>query len=90
MVCRDPLRDVAGGSIVDGRLDRILLWLREPERDIDEKRLPRFALLLAHAVTAEDLEPAHLDDHPATVAATFSASTCSRTSWARMIVAPRS
>ena len=40
---------------------------------------------------AAELEPVHLDDHPeTTAAATFRASTCSRTSWTRRIVAPRS
>src|SRR5207249_4863694 len=89
-VSRDPLHDVPDDAIVGSRLDRIVARLRALERDVDEEHLPRLALVLVDSVTAEDLEPVHLDDHPATVAATVSASTCSRTSWARMIVAPRS
>jgi hypothetical protein len=33
------------------------------------------SFVLVHAVAAEDLDPVHLDDHPATAAAIVSAST---------------
>src|SRR5439155_10856701 len=88
VVPRDPLHDIPHDAIVGGRLDRILARLGPLERDIDEERLPGLALVLVDPVTAENLEPVHLHDHPATASATFSASTCSSTSWARMIVAP--
>ena len=49
-----------------------------------------FEAVAVDAVVPEDLEPLELDrDHP-TAFATVSASTCSRTSWTRKIVAPRS
>ena len=60
------------------------------ERDVDEERLTVAPLLLVDTMAPEELEPVYLDDHPTTAAATVRASTCSRTSCARKIVAPRS
>src|SRR5439155_15636895 len=74
--------------------DRLLDPVRERrvvhlELEVVEERLALALLLLAHAVVAEELEPVELEqDHPPTACATASASTCSRTSWTRRIVAP--
>src|SRR5580765_852860 len=87
----DGADDVAHLPVVDCRPDRVLLRLGNFERDVEEEALAVAPLVVVHAVTAVELEPVHLDDHPdTTAAATFRASTCSRTSWARRIVAPRS
>jgi hypothetical protein len=60
------------------------------ELDVVEKELATDALLLSRTVIPEELQPAELDLHPTTACAARKASTCSRTSWARRIVAPRS
>src|SRR5947208_2574322 len=60
------------------------------ERDVVEEGLSALALLAFHSMEAVQLEPTQLDDHAKTARAAASASTCSRTSCARMIVAPRS
>ena len=77
-------------AVIDGVLDPV----GEPgvahfEPHVVEEVLSFAALLVEHAVAAEDLQGFELDDHP-TAAATVSASTCSRTSCTRKIVAPRS
>src|SRR5206468_12409165 len=86
----DREHDVTHTPVIDGRLDRVLPRLRYLECDVDEERLTVAPLLSVDAVAPEELESVNLDDHPATAAATVRASTCSRTSCTRRIVAPRS
>src|SRR3954468_5815154 len=87
----DAADEVAHLPVVDRRLDRVFRRLCDLERDVEEKALTVAPFVVVHAVAALELEPVHLDDHPDTTpAATLSASTCSRTSWARRMVAPRS
>src|SRR5512133_1002243 len=77
--------------VVDGVLDAVRgACVADVEADVVEELLAVAALLLEHAVPAEDREPVELEDHLGTAAATVSASTCSRTSWTRKIAAPRS
>ena len=64
--------------------------LADLELDVEPERLAGELLLLVDAVVSEHLEPFQLDDHPATARAAARASTWSRTSCARRIVAPRS
>ena len=65
--------------------------LADLQLDVVEEPLAVALLLRVRAVEAVQLEPAQLDLHaPATALAAASASTCSRTSCARRIVAPRS
>src|SRR5262249_31482028 len=85
----DAPDEVAYRPVVHGRLDRVLRRLGHVERDVEEERLRRVALGRVDAVRRRPLEPADLDDH-AIALATDSASTCSLTSCARRIVAPRS
>ena len=79
-------------AVVDGLLELVLGRLGQLELDVVEERLLLLALLRLGAVAAADLEPAQLHDdgHPSAAAAAVRASTCSRTSWTRRIVAPRS
>src|SRR5262249_56061322 len=80
----------ADGRVVDRGRDGVVAGVGRVEPDVDEERLAVPPLVLVHAVVPENLDPVRLDDHSATAAATVSASTCSRTSWTRRIVAPRS
>src|SRR5216684_749660 len=57
---------------------------------VPEEQLAVALLLFVRAVVAEYLEPVQLDNQPRTAFAAASASTCSRTSCTRRIVAPRS
>src|SRR5581483_7989439 len=77
-------------TVVDGRLDPVLVRLCDLERDVEEEGLALPLLLLEHAVATEDLEAVELDDHASIASATVNASTVSRTSWTRRIAAPRS
>src|SRR5262249_39237233 len=60
--------------------------------DVVQENLAPLSLVGLGSVESAQLEPAQLHDHGAstTARAAASASTCSRTSWARMIDAPRS
>src|SRR4029453_8747875 len=82
--------DVANAAIVDRGVDRISVRFRNVDGDVDEKGLAVTALLVVDTVPPKHLEALDLDDHSVTAAATVSASTCSRTSCTRRIVAPRS
>src|SRR5207253_529457 len=66
--------------------------VRHVEPEVVEEELACAPFLLLHAVVPEELEPGELHGHAqlATARAAVSASTCSRTSWTRRIVAPRS
>src|SRR5215203_3233712 len=87
----DLLHAVGDVAVVDRFLDAIRSRrLCDVDADVVEEHLAVTALVLEHPVLSEHLEAVKLDgDHP-TAAATVSASTCSRTSWTRKIVAPRS
>ena len=80
-------------AVVDGVLDAVgERGVGDVEGDVEEEVPVALALLCQDAVAAGHLEAAELDGeaHATTALAAASASTCSRTSWARMIVAPRS
>jgi hypothetical protein len=79
-------------AVVDGLLDPVGGGLRQLELEVVEEGLLGLALLVVHAVPPGDLEPRQLDDdrQASAACAAARASTCSRTSWARTIVAPRS
>src|SRR6478609_5525819 len=65
--------------------------LTDLQLDVVEEALAVALLFRVCAVEAVQLEPAQLDLHaPTTALAAARASTCSRTSWARRMVAPRS
>src|SRR5262249_10577305 len=64
--------------------------LADFELDVEQEHLPEPLLVRVDAVAPEHLQPVQLDDHPATARATARASTCSRTSCARRLAAPRS
>jgi hypothetical protein len=90
-----PLVHLAHGlddeAVIDRALDAVVgAPLAHVELDVVEERLAVLALLRQHAVVPIELEPRQLDFHAVTAAAARSASTCSRTSCARRIVAPRS
>ena len=76
-------------AVVDRGLDPVDSRLGQIELDVEEKRLLVALLLVEHAVAAEDLQPMELENQSIALAA-VSASTVSRTSWTRRIVAPRS
>jgi hypothetical protein len=77
-------------AVVDRVLDPVAeSAFADVEPDVVEEALPVAALVLVNAVEALQLEPDQLDGRQS-AAATVSASTCSRTSWTRRIVAPRS
>jgi hypothetical protein len=86
----DERRD---GTVVDRVLDPVRCPgpVRDLEPDVEEEALPVAALVLVDAVVAVQLQAGQLDGgQDATAFATASASTVSRTSWTRRIVAPRS
>src|SRR6266542_3978251 len=79
-------------AVVDGLLDPVGRRLGELEPDVVEEGLLALPLPLLDPVAARDLEPGQLDDDAhavPTARAAARASTCSRTSWTRRIVAPR-
>ena len=92
------VRDLLYGPRDRVVVDRVLepvgdAALAHVELDVEDEVLALLTLLRIHAVAAEQAQPGELErDHrPATTArATASASTCSRTSCTRRIVAPRS
>src|SRR5581483_6332806 len=84
----DRVRDL---RVVDRSLDAIVgTAAADLEPDVEPEGLPLALLLRIHAVVTVHLESVELDDHPRTALAAASASTCSRTSCTRRIVAPRS
>jgi hypothetical protein len=89
---RDLAHTVGDKAVVDGILDPVgERGVRDFEPDVVEEHLTLAPLLLLDSVPSEDLEALKFDgDHGETAAATVSASTCSRTSCTRKIVAPRS
>jgi len=94
-VCvRELLHGTRDRAVVDRVLETIgRAALADLEIDVEQEVLAVALLVLVHAVPPEDPQAAQLDrDHavPATARATASASMCSRTSWTRRIVAPRS
>src|SRR5439155_5597913 len=88
----DLLDNVRHGDVVDRVLDPVGdRRLGDLEAQVVEEVVASGAFVLGHAVVSEDLERLDLDDdHPASAAATVSASTCSLTSCTRRMVAPRS
>src|SRR5581483_4771302 len=100
--CRERLdqpvpRGVADAAdelpVVDRLLDPVGLGVRRQlELEVEHEPLSAAPLLLADAVMTDELEARELDRRhvPTTARATASASTVSRTSWTRRIVAPRS
>src|SRR5262245_5623564 len=87
------LADQRDDLAVVGRLQELVRRrLVQLELDVVQERLQLLALSLERPVTAGQLETGDLDDdgHAYTARAAVSASTCSRTSWTRRIVAPRS
>src|SRR5262249_50666022 len=90
---RDLTHERSHVLVVHGVVQQIVSGLvGEIPVEVVDERPPELLLLVGRAVVTEDLEPDELDDygHAATALAAYRASTCSRTSWARMIVAPRS
>ena len=81
-------------AVVDGSLEPVgRSAIRDLEPDVVEEGLRPLALLLLDTVGSGNLEAVelHRDAHRATIArAVVRASTCSRTSCARKIEAPRS
>ena len=88
--------DLADGRGHERVVDRVFqpvarAAVTDLEGDVVEEQLAALLLLGLDAVVSVQLEPSELHLHaPTTARAAASASTCSRTSWARMIVAPRS
>src|SRR4051812_36296758 len=84
------LADLRGHVRVVDRVRQVVVGpaLAHVELHVEEEDVPVAPLVLVGAVVAEDLQAAQFDDHPRTARAAARASTCSRTSWARMIVAP--
>src|SRR5438093_1617652 len=79
-------------AVVDGLLQAVGWRLGQFELEVEEERLVALVLLGHGAVATAHLEAGQLaeHDHPRAAAAAVSASTWSRTSWTRRIVAPRS
>src|SRR5919198_934669 len=91
------LRDLADAGrhfpVVDRVLDSIGEGVgRDVQPEIEEKRLRVRALFLLDPMPAVELQPVQLDRqrHASAARAAVKASTCSRTSCTRRIVAPRS
>ena len=79
-------------AVVHGVLDPVGRRLLELELEVVDEGLLLLPLRVLDPVLPADLEPGELQQHGHAWAAraAASASTCSRTSWARRIVAPRS
>jgi len=89
---RDRAHELDHLAVVNGLLDPVGRRLGKLELEVVEERLLLLPLPVLDSVPPGDLESCELDEnaHARAARAAASASTCSRTSWARRIVAPRS
>ena len=83
------MNTVRDQSVVDRVVDPVGSGFVDLELDVVDEGLAVELLLGEYAMPAEHLQPVQLDDH-SIAPATVSASTVSRTSCTRRIVAPRS